>query len=283
MLLTGTEVLTDAVRRGVAVPAFAVYNLEMVQAVVTAAEETGSPVLLLAGSSHFQHAGREALMDIALGAARRSDAAIGVHLDHCRDLAEIRVCLDAGYSSVMIDGSHLPFEENVALTQAAVDVARTTGAWVEGELGAIPGDEDVSTDAGPSSAMTDPDRAAAFVQRTGVDALAVAIGNVHGLTSRPVSLDLPRLALIRTVVGVPLVLHGASGLPDEQLRAAIDGGVAKVNINTELRQAWLGAAGEALPLALPRHDAVSVWRAGRAALTAVATRAIRTLGEPRTG
>ena len=276
MLLTGIQVLTDALARGTAVPAFAVYDLEMVQAVVTAAESTGSPVLLLAGSSHFRHAGREALMDIALGAARRSDAAIGVHLDHCRDLDEIRVCLDAGYSSVMIDGSHLPFEENVALTRAAVGLARGGDAWVEGELGAVPGDEDVSTDAAPST-MTDPAQAAEFVERTGVDALAVAVGNVHGLTSAPVSLDLDRLSALRAVLGVPLVLHGASGLPDNELRAAVRGGVAKVNINTELRQAYLRAVAVTLPRVVASHDLVALWQAGRAAVAEAAVRAIHAL------
>ena len=130
-----------------AVPAFATYNLEMVQAVVAAAEQTSRPVIILAGSSHVNHAGRSALISIALQAAADSTATIGVHLDHCRDLAEIEQCVQAGYSSVMVDGSHLPFEDNVELTRAAVAVAHPAGAWVEAELGAVPGDEDVSIDA----------------------------------------------------------------------------------------------------------------------------------------
>jgi tagatose 1,6-diphosphate aldolase GatY/KbaY len=127
------------------VPAFAIYNLEMVQAVVAAAEQTGRPVIVLAGSSHFNHAGRSPLISIALQAARDSTATIGVHLDHCRDLTEIEQCVRAGYSSVMVDGSHLPFEDNVELTRAAVAVAHSAGAWVEAELGAVPGDEDVGS------------------------------------------------------------------------------------------------------------------------------------------
>ena len=277
MLARGTEILAKAVAEHSAVPAFATYTLEMVQAVVAAAEQTGRPVIVLAGSSHFNHAGRSALISIALQAARDSTATIGVHLDHCRDLAEIEQCVRAGYSSVMVDGSHLPFEDNVGLTRAAVALAHPAGAWVEAELGAVPGDEDVSIDAAPAQAMTDPLEAADFVERTGVDALAVAVGNVHGLTTTPVSLDLERLAAIRDVIVVPLVLHGASGLPDEQLSGAIRCGVAKININTELRQAYLAAVVSVLPSVLATHDRVALWRAGREAVTTAAVRSLHTL------
>ena len=277
MLARGTEILAEAVAEHSAVPAFATYNLEMVQAVVAAAERTGRPVIVLAGSSHFNHAGRSALISIALQAARDSTATIGVHLDHCRDLAEIEQCVQAGYSSVMVDGSHLPFEQNVELTCAAVALAHPAGAWVEAELGAVPGDEDVSIDAAPAQTMTDPLEAADFVERTGVDALAVAVGNVHGLTTSPVSLDLERLAAIRDAVMVPLVLHGASGLPEEQLSGAIRCGVAKININAELRQAYLVAVVSVLPSVLATHDSVALWNAGREAVTTAAVRSIDTL------
>jgi ketose-bisphosphate aldolase len=281
VLARGTDILANAVAEHTAVPAFATYNLEMVQAVVVAAEQTGRPVIMLAGSSHFNHAGRSALISIALLAARETTATIGVHLDHCRDLAEIEQCVRAGYSSVMVDGSHLPFEDNIELTRAAVALAHPAGAWVEAELGAVPGDEDVSIDAAPAQAMTDPDQAAEFVARTGVDALAVAVGNVHGLTSTPVSLDLDRLAAVRDVVPVPLVLHGASGLPDEELSGAIGRGVAKININTELRQAYLAAVVSVLPSVLAGHDSVALWRAGREAVTSAAVRSIHVLAGDR--
>jgi tagatose 1,6-diphosphate aldolase GatY/KbaY len=277
MLARGTEILANAVAEHSAVPAFATYNLEMVQAVVAAAEQTDRPVIMLAGSSHFNHAGRSALISIALHAAHNSSATIGVHLDHCRDLTEIEQCVRAGYSSVMVDGSHLPFEDNIELTEAAVALAHPAGAWVEAELGAVPGDEDVSTNAAPAQAMTDPVEAAEFVARTGVDALAVAVGNVHGLTTTSVSLDLERLAAIRDVVTVPLVLHGASGLPGQQLSGAIRCGVAKININTELRQAYLSAAQTALPTVLSTHDSVALWRAGREGVTTAAARCIHVL------
>jgi tagatose 1,6-diphosphate aldolase GatY/KbaY len=277
VLARGTEMLANALAAHSAAPAFATYNLEMVQAVTAAAEQTDRPVIMLAGSSHFHHAGRSALISMALQAAHASPAPVGVHLDHSRDLAEIEECTKAGYSSVMADGSHLPFEDNIALTRAAVAIAHPAGVWVEAELGAVAGDEDVSTDATPAQTMTDPVEAAEFVERTGVDALAVAVGNVHGLTSTPMSLDLQRLAAIRSAVPVPLVLHGASGLPHQQLSAAIDCGVAKVNINTELRQAHLAAVQKVLNEVLSTHDSVALWRAGREAVTSAAVRSIHAL------
>jgi fructose-bisphosphate aldolase class II/tagatose 1,6-diphosphate aldolase GatY/KbaY len=140
----------------------------------------------------------------------------------------------------MIDGSHLPLDENIALTRSVVRLAHSHGAWVEGEPAGIAGDEDRSTNARAHS-MTDPDAAARFVEETGVDALAVAVGNVHGLTHDPVRLDLERLERVRERVEVPLVFHGASGLDETQLRDAIEHGVAKINVNTDVRAAFLNA------------------------------------------
>lgn len=267
MLLTGRDAIDNAYIHHRALPAFAVYNLEMVQAVVAAAEQAREPVLMLAGSSHFTHAGRKTLINLALDAADTSPADIGVHLDHCRDLDEIQICLDAGYTSVMVDGSHLPFENNIALSRQAAMQAHRAGAWIEAELGAIPGDEDVSTDSTPNATMTDPGQAAEFCRRTGVDALAVSIGNVHGMTKSPITLDLGRLAQIRDACDIPLVLHGASGLPDNQLRDAVELGVAKVNINTELRKAYLTAIEQALPSCLPTVNVLRLLRTGRDAIT----------------
>ncbi|MFJ7049319.1 ketose-bisphosphate aldolase [Streptomyces sp. JV178] len=267
MLMHGTDALKEAAATGHALPGFVAYNLETVQGITAAAEAAGRPVVIQAGSSPFKHAGRETLIRLALDAAARSTAPLGVHLDHSRDLDEITACLEAGYTSVMVDGSHLPFTENIALTREAVRRARDHGAWVEAELGALPGDEDVSTDAvAHTAAMTDPRQAAEFVAATGVDALAVAVGNVHGFTRHPVRLDLARLAAIHEAVTVPLVLHGASGLPVEELHGALARGVAKVNVNAELRRAYLEATRMALPSALPGSDVVLLWAAGRDAV-----------------
>ncbi|MFT9474840.1 class II fructose-bisphosphate aldolase [Streptomyces sp. Mo3] len=281
MLLRGTDALKEAAAAGQALPGFVAYNLETVQGITAAAEASGRPVLIQAGSSPFKHAGRDALMRLALDAAGRSAARLGVHLDHSRDLDEITACLEAGYSSVMVDGSHLPFTENIALTKEAVRRARDHGAWVEAELGALPGDEDVSTDAvAQAAAMTDPQQAGEFVAATGVDALAVAVGNVHGFTKNPVHLDLDRLAKIHEAVPVPLVLHGASGLPVEELHGALARGVAKVNVNAELRRAYLEAVRATLPSALPGSDVVSLWAAGRDAVRDTALEIIGRLSPP---
>lgn len=241
MLMQGTEELREARAAGRALAAFSVYNMETTQAVVAAAERTGLPVLIQAGSSAFAHAGREPLAWIALEAATAASVPIGVHLDHCRDLDEIDACLKLGYTSVMFDGSRLPFEENVAQTRAAAKRAHAAGAWVEGELGGVPGDEDTS-EAALAAAMTDPAEAARFVAATGIDALAVAVGNVHGLAAGVTSIDLDRLGEIAAKVGpVPLVLHGGSGVDRDVLRAAAAAGVAKFNVNTELRRAFFDA------------------------------------------
>ncbi len=177
-----------------------------------------------------------------------------------------------GYSSVMIDGSHRSFAENVELTRLVVAEAHGRGVWVEAELGAIAGDENVSGRA-TASALTSPEAAARFAERTGVDALAVAIGSVHGISDHPVHLDLDLLERIRRVVSVPLVLHGASGLDQAELRAAVRGGVAKVNFNAELRRAYLGALRRAIDDA--GDDIVAVQRAAVEAMREVATEKLR--------
>jgi len=245
MLARGTSTLLDARRTGRAVPAITAYTLESIRAVCAAAQRTGLPVILQAGSSSFRGVGREPLAAAALAAAAAAEVPVGVHLDHSTDPDEISACIRLGYTSVMVDGSHLPFEDNVSLTLSVVREARAAGVWVEGELGALPGHEDSSSDAAAGE-LTDPDQAAEFAHRTGVDALAVAVGSVHGFTSRPVHLDVPRLRRIAALTPAPLVLHGASGLPDSAVTAAVAAGVAKVNVNAELRHAHLDALATAL-------------------------------------
>ena len=185
-----------------AVVAAVAYDIVGLEAIVAAGERAGQPVIAQVGSSAFRHIDRDALIAAAVKLAHNSSGHVGVHLDHSRDLDEIRYCLDAGYSSVMIDGSQLAFADNVELTRQAVAAADSYGAWVEAELGHIAGDEDRSTGT-VAGAPTDPDQAAAFVAETGVDALAVCIGNVHGRTSRPVALDLGLLAEIASATSVP--------------------------------------------------------------------------------
>jgi len=281
MLMHGTAAIDDAATEHSAIAGFVAYNMEIAQGIVIAAEQTGVPVLLQAGSSPFQHAGMT-LATIALSLAESSDAMIGVHLDHSRSLDEIEACLKLGYTSVMIDGSHLPFDENVALTRQAARRAHDYGAGVEGELGSVAGDEDVSMGVA-GGAMTDPQQAADFVGATGIDVLACAVGNVHGWTPRPPEIDLDRLAAIREHTGVPLALHGASGLPDETLAACMKGGVAKVNVNTELRRAFLAALDNALPDAMARDDVATPLAAGRQSVARSAARIIQALSGSHVG
>jgi ketose-bisphosphate aldolase len=240
MLARGIGLLTDARAEHRAVPAFTTYTLESTRAICQAAQNTGLPAIISAGSSSFRGVGREPLAAAALAAAAQAPVPVGVHLDHSTDPDEIAACIALGYSSVMIDGSHLPFEDNVAVTRAVVELAHAHGVWVEGELGGLTGDEDTSSDA-VAGELTDPDQAAEFVERTGVDALAAAVGTVHGFTTTPMHVNLDLVRAIAAVVDVPLVLHGASGLSDAELAATVSAGVAKVNVNAELRRAYVGA------------------------------------------
>lgn len=275
MLATGIGLLTDARAQRRAVPAFTTYTLESTRAICEAAQNTGLPAIIAAGSSSFRGVGREPLAAATLAAAAQASVPIGVHLDHSTDPGEIAACIALGYSSVMIDGSHLPFEDNVVLTRAVVEHAHAHGVWVEGELGGLTGDEDASSDA-VAGELTDPDQAAEFVERTGVNALAAAVGTVHGFTTTPIHVDLDRLRAISAAVTVPLVLHGASGISDAELAAAVAAGVAKVNVNAELRRAYLGAlatglaaGGDDIPR-LQQQAVAAMIRIAQAKLTALA-------------
>lgn len=231
--------LRQAAARGYAVAAFNVYDLATFRAAVAAARRRKAPVILALGERYF-HLMRPrtavALLRSLLeeeGAAEEG-LAIGLHLDHAASPEHCLEAIEAGFSSVMIDASHLPFEENVRVTKVVVAAAHARGAGVEAELGGIAAGEASHEFSSGTEALTDPEQAAAFVAATGVDALAVSVGTVHGLYRGEPHIDLPRLAAIRARVDVPLVLHGGSGTPADLLKAAIARGVAKVNVNTEI-------------------------------------------------
>ena len=247
-LMAGSTVdvarVKDAFANGYALGGFQAYDTVTTNAIIRAAETLGVPVIVQAGSSAFASTGRDMLIALVKAAAANATVPVGVHLDHCRDLDEVLFCLDHGYTSVMFDGSHLPFDENVTQTAKAVALAHSYGAWCEGELGAIAGDEDVSVNA-MAAAFTDAGEAKTFIDETGVDALAVAVGNVHGLSDTPAVLDLTQLAAIQEACAHPLVLHGASGFDDATLKAAIGLGVVKINVNTETRRGIFDALGTA--------------------------------------
>jgi tagatose 1,6-diphosphate aldolase GatY/KbaY len=238
MLVATDQLLNQARHDRYAVGAFNVYTLEGIRAVVAAAEECNSPAILQMLPKALELCGT-ALIAGCLEAARSARVPMSVHLDHCSSEERIETALKAGISSIMADGSHLPYADNLAFTRDMAALARSLHKTVEAELGRLSGSEDGLTVAEREARLTDPDQAADFVAATGVHSLAVCIGNVHGTYHTPPDLDFDRLAAIAGRVTVPLVLHGTSGLPDSMITQAVDLGVCKFNVNTELRKACL--------------------------------------------
>ncbi|WP_029191512.1 class II fructose-1,6-bisphosphate aldolase [Paenibacillus elgii] len=234
-LVSSTSLLEAARAGGYGIGAFNVHTLEMLQAVVDAAEETGSPLILQSTVGTVKHLGSDYIAAAATVAANRSRVPIALHLDHCTDFATIVQCIRAGYTSVMIDASMLPFEENVRLTKQVVEVARAAGVNVEAELGKVGGVEDDIVVAEHEALMADPQECAEFVERTGVHTLAPAIGTAHGIYKGEPKIDFDRIRRIAEIVAVPLVLHGGSGIPEEQVKRSVSLGMAKMNIATEIR------------------------------------------------
>jgi tagatose 1,6-diphosphate aldolase GatY/KbaY len=233
------EVLGRARGAGRAVGAFTCYDLLGFEAVVRAAESRGAPVIVLVSPSSFATEGGERLVRAFGAASRGSSVEVLVQLDHARDERLIERAAEHGTDAVMADGSRLPFAENLAFTREVAGSMRRRGVGVEAELGRIEGHEDEAGET-LSGAMTGQAEAERFCRESGVDCLAVAVGNVHGHYSGMPKLDWGRLGEIRGSVPVPLSLHGASGLPEADLERAVTLGVAKFNVNTELRAAYFG-------------------------------------------
>jgi tagatose 1,6-diphosphate aldolase GatY/KbaY len=276
MLASTAELLQIAQAAAYAIGAFNVYNFEGVRAVIGAAEAERSPVMLQVHPGALAQGG-PLLIDLCLAAGRAAAIPVAVHLDHSTSLADIRAALDAGLASVMADGSHLVFDDNVAFVRAVAALAHERRALVEAELGRLSGSEDGLTVADYEARLTDPGQAADFVMQTGADALAVCIGNVHGHYQREPDLDFERLAAIRGAVSVPLVLHGASGLPDALVRRAIALGICKLNVNTELRAAYVQSVTERVRA--PRApDLADLMAAATAAMQAIVVNKLHLFG-----
>jgi tagatose 1,6-diphosphate aldolase GatY/KbaY len=238
MLTSTQELLKAAQKYSYAIGAFNLYNLEGAIAVVKAAEAENSPAMLQI-LPHVLDYGGSPLIALFLEAADLAKVPMSVHLDHCSDRAMISTALEAGIQSVLADGSHLPFQENLAFTRSMTHLAHAKGATVEAEVGRISGTEDGMTVAQKEAKMTDPQQAETFVAESGVDFLAVTIGNVHGRYHGEPQLDFERLAKIRQRLQIPLVLHGASGLPAQMIQQSIELGICKFNVNTEVRKKYL--------------------------------------------
>lgn len=235
----------DAQKNGYAVGAFNVENMEMVQAVVAAAEELKSPVIMQTTPSTIKYASPEMFYANVAAAANNASVPVVMHLDHGSSFELAVHAFRAGYTSIMIDGSHSVFEENIAITKSVVDVCHAGNVPVEAELGKVGGKED-DLDGGNGGGYTVPSEAVEFVEKTGIDSLAVAIGTAHGVYKGTPKLDVERLSEIREVVSIPLVLHGTSGVPDEAVKECIRRGICKVNYATDLRIAFSNGVKEYL-------------------------------------
>jgi tagatose 1,6-diphosphate aldolase GatY/KbaY len=278
MLVTLGALLHNAMAGDYAIGAFNIYNLEGVCAVVQAAEANRSPVMLQLLPTALQHGG-PALVALCLAAARNATVPMAVHLDHSASAEEIHTALSAGVPSVMADGSHLSYQDNIAFTRHMVTLAGTHQAAVEAELGRLSGTEDGLTIPEYEARLTDPAQAADFVSQTGIDALAVCIGNVHGRYRSAPRLDFDRLAAIRQAVDIPLVLHGASGLPEALVQRAIALGVRKFNVNTEVREAYVQTLRERLQAAKP-PDLLELMQGVETAMQTVVAEKLRLFGSP---
>ena len=236
-LVTTKQLLLDAQKGGYAVGAFNVENMEMVLAVVAAAEELRSPVIMQTTPSTVKYANLNYFYENVKVAAQESSVPVVIHLDHGNSFELAMQAYRTGYTSIMIDGSHEGFEDNIALTSAVVKACHPGEVPIEAELGKVGGKED-DLDGGEGDPYTNPQEAAEFVERTGIDSLAVAIGTAHGVYKGVPKLDFSRLSEIRKAVSIPLVLHGTSGVPDEDVAECIKRGICKVNYATDLRIAF---------------------------------------------
>lgn len=239
-LVSVNELLLKAEQGGYAVGAFNANNMEIIQAIVQAAEEEHAPVIMQASQGAINYAGLDFITGMVRMAAVKASVPVALHLDHGTDFDQVVKCIRSGFTSVMYDGSKLPLEENIAMTRKVLDMSRPIGVSVEAELGKIGGTEDNVHVSEKEAMYTDPEEARYFVEQTGVESLAIAIGTAHGQYKGEPKLDLERLAKIKSLVDIPIVLHGSSGVPDETIRKAVKLGIRKVNIDTNIREAFVG-------------------------------------------
>jgi fructose-bisphosphate aldolase class II len=300
LLVTNKELMVPARKNGYAIPALNVQNLESLTAVAEAAVEEKSPVILAISPSVVKYAGLPYIFCMAKTAAQNAPVPMSIHLDHGEDFEIASRCVEAGFTSVMIDGSFLKLEDNIALTKKVVAMAHPKGVSVEAELGKLAGVEERTVEE-KDAILTDPENAKEFVEQTGVDTLAVAIGTSHGAYKfkSEAKLDIERLRIISQKVSIPLVLHGASSVPPqltekankygaqlgnakgnsiEEIQKAIPLGIAKVNVDTDLRLAFLGAVREVLANSPKEFDPRKILGPAKAAMKEVAKTKMQQFG-----
>ncbi len=275
-LVTSERMLLDAKEGNYAIGAFNVENMEMVKAVIAAAEDMKAPVMLQTTSSTIKYGGLKTYHALVKTEAENASVPVALHLDHGNSFELAVQAIREGYTSVMIDGSSESFEENIELTKRVIDVAKPNKIPVEAELGKIGGKEDdLEVKDGN---YTDPLEAKEFVERTGVTSLAIAIGTAHGIYAEKPVLDIERVSAIRQVVDVPLVLHGGSGLSDEDIRECIQRGICKVNYATELRIAYTDGMKEVFKEDPDAYDPKTFGKAGMEKVTELVKNRIKLFG-----
>ncbi|WP_434512722.1 class II fructose-bisphosphate aldolase [Desulfitobacterium sp. AusDCA] len=246
MLTTSQEILQKAQKGGYAVGAFNFHNLEVLQAILETAESEKAPVIIQTTPTYLENMGAAAAAGMARAAAAAVKVPVALHLDHSDNLKWIIWALANGFTSVMMDGSRLPFQENVAITTLAAKAAHAAGASIEAEIGSIGGVEDSVQTGNSTSGLADPRESQQFVLESGIDLLAPALGTAHGLYKSTPKIDFDRLIQIHNLIQIPLVLHGGSGVPDQMIQEAVAKGITKVNIGTELKVAWAHSITETL-------------------------------------
>lgn len=238
MLVTNIELQRHAREGKFAIGAFNTNNLEITKAIIKAANDLRSPLIISCSPSALKYAGLKTLSALVLTEINSTEIPIAFHLDHGTEISEITGCVESGFSSVMMDGSKHELDKNIEITRQAAEMAHGHGLSIEGELGKIMGVEDLVVVSKREASMTDPHEAKKFVEESSVDTLAVSIGNAHGWYKDKPELDFERLQEIANTVDIPLVLHGASGIGEEDIRRSIEIGITKINIDTEIREAF---------------------------------------------
>lgn len=247
MLVATKDIITDARKNGYAIGCFLVYNLETALGIARAAVEAKAPIIMAISESTIEYAGLKPMTHIVSTLAKNEAISIPIalHLDHGKSFETVVECVNAGFSSVQIDASHLAFDENIELTKQAVAYGHDKGIWVEGELGVIKGGHGETGRFEGDIPLVNPAQVKEFVERTGVDLLATAIGTVHGeYSNERIHFDV--LEAVRQATTVPLVLHGASGLPENEIAQAVKAGISKVNFGTEIKKMFVDSVRKTL-------------------------------------
>ncbi|KHD37255.1 tagatose-bisphosphate aldolase [Clostridium acetobutylicum] len=279
MLVTTKGLLVKAQKEHYAVPAFNIHNLETFRVVVETASALNSPVIIAGTPGTIEYSGEDYLIAIAKeAAAKHTNIPIAMHLDHFEDVERLKHCIDVGFTSAMIDASRMSFDDNIKVTREVVEYAHLSGTVVEAELGMLGGREENVVVDEKDAMYTNPDAAKEFVERTGIDSLAVAIGTAHGLYKGEPKLDFERLKEIREKVDVPLVLHGASDVPENLVRKAIELGICKVNIATDLKIPFSDAVKEYFKEHPDANDPRNYMTPGKEAMKEIVIKKIKMCG-----